>query len=226
MQPIDIVRGVNNANPTYLQQNVNSSCFAFVEACIAALKAEGYDAFNICKTHGEGQYTPPGHVAFPVTGLDGKQYVCTGFSHDAIWCSKSPTDASLLQVDLVGSGNDSPDPIYDSNGNQIKGTPTWNEIPSQYWRVQNPPYDEHTPPTPVPQPPVGKPYPGDAYFVNNVGVPLEEDYKAAGQQLNAGSATWFSRTIWDYVNGGLSMDESVAKHRKEWRQALGLPEVS
>ncbi len=76
---------------------------------------------------------------------------------------------------------------------------------------------------PAPTPPASKPYPGDAYFVSAIGVPLEADYALAGQRLNAGSATWFARTIWRHVNEGMTMDASVAQSRKEWRAALGLP---
>jgi hypothetical protein len=79
-------------------------------------------------------------------------------------------------------------------------------------------------PKPIPTPePIAKPYPGDAFFVEKVGALLEADYAEAGQSLNAGSATWFARPIWTYVNEGLSIDQAVAKARKEWRAALGLP---
>lgn len=68
-----------------------------------------------------------------------------------------------------------------------------------------------------------KPYPGDQFFWHSVGDVLEADYHEAGQLLNAGSSVWFARTIWDHVNEGLTMDQSIAKHRAEWRHALGLP---
>lgn len=75
-------------------------------------------------------------------------------------------------------------------------------------------------PVPVPQP---KPYPGDQFFIEKIGQILEWDYAEAGQRLNAGSSVWFSRTIWRYVNEGMSIEQSVAQSRKEWRAALGLP---
>lgn len=78
-------------------------------------------------------------------------------------------------------------------------------------------------PTPVPQPPAPKPYPGDQFFIEKMGQLLEWDYAEAGQRLNAGSSVWFSRTIWRYVNEGMSIEQSVAQSRKEWRAALGLP---
>lgn len=73
------------------------------------------------------------------------------------------------------------------------------------------------------QPPVTKPYPGDLYFIEKVGMPLEADYTLAGQRLNAGSSTWFARTIFDAIAGTMTMEQSIAKHRAEWRAALGLP---
>lgn len=71
-------------------------------------------------------------------------------------------------------------------------------------------------------------YPGDQFFTDGVGVPLAADYAEAEQDMNEGSATWFARTIWDIVNGDetgrkLTPSESVRKHRREWREALGLP---
>ena len=85
-------------------------------------------------------------------------------------------------------------------------------------------------PTPAPKPcpvcppiPPKPPYPGDQFFVEQVGQVLEWDYAEAGQRLNAGSVVWISRTIWRYVNEGMSIEQSVAQSRKEWRAALGLP---
>lgn len=78
--------------------------------------------------------------------------------------------------------------------------------------------------TPIEPPkPAHKPYPGDAYYVNSIGAVLEADYAEAGQTLNAGSATWFGRVDYDHFVGGMTMDDSVKKHRAEWRAALGLP---
>jgi len=78
-------------------------------------------------------------------------------------------------------------------------------------------------PTPIP-PPVTKPYPGDAFFIEKLGQILEWDYAEAGQRLNAGSSVWFSRTLWRYLNEGMSIEQSTAQSRKEWRAALGLPQ--
>jgi hypothetical protein len=85
------------------------------------------------------------------------------------------------------------------------------------------PEPEPLPPVHVCPPPPPKPnYPGDRFFIEKIGQVLEADYAEAGQRLNAGSSVWFSRTIWRHVNEGMSMDESTARSRKEWRAALGL----
>lgn len=74
-------------------------------------------------------------------------------------------------------------------------------------------------------PPASKPYPGDEFFILQVGAWLVHDYTEAGQTLNAGSSVWFSRTIWRYVHEGMTIEQSTAQSRKEWRAALGLPPV-
>lgn len=74
-------------------------------------------------------------------------------------------------------------------------------------------------------PPAAKPYPGDEFFVLHVGSWLVHDYAEAGQTLNAGSVVWISRTIWRYVNEGMTIEQSTAESRKQWRAALGLPAV-
>jgi hypothetical protein len=82
-------------------------------------------------------------------------------------------------------------------------------------------------PTPGPGPGPGpgkKPYPGDGAWAP-VGDALFADYAAAGQSPNPGMSVWFGRTIWDHVNEGLTLDQSIAKHRAEWRSVLGLPPV-
>lgn len=65
-------------------------------------------------------------------------------------------------------------------------------------------------------------YPGDRAF-DAVGELLEADYREAGQRLNAQSATWFARVIYDHLYEGLPLPQSIEKHRREWRAVLGLP---
>ena len=76
-------------------------------------------------------------------------------------------------------------------------------------------------PPPVPSPPVMPPYPGDPVF-DEIGVVLFGDYAQAGQSPNVGMGRWFGRTVYDYL-AGMPVADSIAKHRAEWRAALGLP---
>lgn len=77
-------------------------------------------------------------------------------------------------------------------------------------------------PTPVP-PPSTPPYPGDPVF-DAVGVALFADYAEAGQSPNPEMGRWFGRTIYDWLAKVVpTLDASIAKHRAEWRAALGLP---
>jgi hypothetical protein len=75
-------------------------------------------------------------------------------------------------------------------------------------------------PSSQPQPQAGRAYPGDATF-QAIGEHLFADYREGGQAPNAGMAPWIARVIWDHVNG-LSLDDAIRKHRREWRSALGL----
>lgn len=64
-------------------------------------------------------------------------------------------------------------------------------------------------------------YPGDEYGWQ-IGEALFADYAEAGQAPNPGMGVWFWRTAWDAATT-LTVDQSIEKHRKEWREALGLP---
>lgn len=80
--------------------------------------------------------------------------------------------------------------------------------------------------TTQPPPETSTPYPGDDVW-DAVGYTLFADYAEAGQAPNPLMGRWFGRTIWDATEGDgtrvLTVDESIAKHRREWRSALGLP---
>lgn len=92
---------------------------------------------------------------------------------------------------------------------------------------------EVAPPAPQPSPvPSYEALGGDQFYRATVGVPLQADYMSAGQQLNDGSAVWFSRTIYDQLaafigSNGQPVDVNaiVKRHRNEWRQILGLPPI-
>jgi hypothetical protein len=70
----------------------------------------------------------------------------------------------------------------------------------------------------------------DAFFRTMVGVPLQADMAAAGQQLNDGSAVWIARTVYRLMAKlitGEPLDPAAEVRivRNEWRGILGLPPV-
>ena len=201
-------RQADRETPARLQTNRVSDCVAHVTRVVALLREQGLPASFMGKTSGEAQYTPP--QGFPVTI---GPHRCTGVSHDAIWVAER-------QFDLIGQANDGPEPLG------IPALPVANEIPAAHHRPNNPPIYPlpQAAPVPVPPPaPAPKPYPGDVFFVEQLGGPLAADYAQAGQTLNAGAITWVARTLWRHIAEGMPLDASVAQSRKEWRAALGLP---
>lgn len=229
---LEIARQVHAEYPHLLTTNLGSTCHQYTVHLIALLRSLGHEAYHVCKSPGEGQVVPPGFQPRDVIGLDGKTYRCSGLSHDAIWCDGQ-------QFDTIGSANEYDRPIYRkvgspfwsfdaADGPQIVAFSVWNEIARDHWRHNNPPLkDAVTVPVPAPAPkpqaPSPEPYPGDTFFIEQLGTVLAADYAEAGQQLNAGSVVWISRTIWRYVNEGMTIAQSTATSRKEWRAALGLP---
>jgi hypothetical protein len=80
-------------------------------------------------------------------------------------------------------------------------------------------------PTPAPTPPsapVVPPYPGDP-IGNLIGLALFADYAEKGEPPNSGMVIWAWRCAWDMAVNRLEPDAAIAKHRKVWREALGLP---
>lgn len=114
-------RQADRENPERLRTNRNVDCFWHTTRVIQILRGLGLDASYVGKTNGEGQYQPS--AGFP---MQIGPYTITGVSHDAIWIAG-------MQFDLIGGGNDGPDPLGQP------GTPTANEIPAQYHRSNNPP---------------------------------------------------------------------------------------
>lgn len=241
-----IVEDVSRENPDLLPTNLGSTCYRHTVLLVEKLRALGHDAYLMCKSPGEGQYTPPGFVSRPVRGLDGKLYVCSGVSHDAIWCDRK-------QFDTLASANEHDRPIYrkqqepfwsfnPADGPRIVASPAWNEIAAEHWRNNNPPFVETSgPPIPgpgVPQPPSSIVFPSygelgdDAFFRQMIGVPLQADMAHAGEALNDGSSVWFSRATYlllvakmrEKMLGGPAIDPNaiVRDVREEWRAVLKL----
>jgi hypothetical protein len=130
MALIDVARSVDRKNPTWLQENVVSKVFKYLTAVKDALKDENYDVAYVGKTASESGYTPQG---FQPQTINGHRIVKV--SHDALWVNGK-------QYDFAASGNDSEQPIFDSNGAPVRATAVANAIPQEYWRKENPPvYD-------------------------------------------------------------------------------------
>lgn len=249
---LEIVRQVSRENPDLLATNLGRTCYRHTSLLIDKLRAAGHEAYFVCKSPGEGQYTPPGFQGQPVTGLDGKEYQCSGVSHDAIWCDGK-------QFDTLGSANEHDRPIYkkqtepfwsfeSSDGPQIVASPTWNAVPQQDWRANNPPLKDAGTPNPVPQPPVPPQtlklpdyaqLGDDPFFVGKVGAFVAEEMGTpkcnncgsndiAGG-MNAGSASWIARTVHSIMVAFVKhrdhreADAIALKHRNEMRAVLHRP---
>jgi hypothetical protein len=145
----------------------------------------------------------------------------------------NPSDISDDVVNYKGEGpghdptnNNTPITVIDVIGaaGSPNAYPTWqvfDNLPGPGAWV-SPTASPVSPSVPPPAPaPVLPGYPGDEVF-DQIGAQLFADYAEAGQSPNAGMSRWFGRTTHDYL-AGMSMTQSLAKHRAEWRAALGLP---
>jgi hypothetical protein len=139
-------------------------------------------------------------------------------------------------ADTVGSGNDSPNPIYKkstepfwsfdpNDGPQIVGSPTWTEIPSANWRANNPPYKEGSVVVPPVQPPAPSfPYPDEGTQVLAFQNDVKQAYKDAGRQFPDPNDSDAYRHFCRYGYSCSKMPEAEAhtKHIKELRAQLGV----
>jgi hypothetical protein len=159
------------------------------------------------------------HASNVKCGLNGKRGNPSDLSDDALnfLCGSSestgrtPEGLPCVVIDVIGAAG------------SAGAYPTWQVFSvapeaNGAW-VQPGPSVPMSPP--VPTPPVMPPYPGDSVF-DEIGVVLFGDYAQAGQSPNVGMGRWFGRTVYDYL-AGMPMADSIAKHRAEWRAALGLP---
>lgn len=157
------------------------------------------------------------HLINAQFGLNGKRGNPDDISDDALnfkgeGPGHDPTNGNMpvTVIDVIGAAG--------SPG----AYPTWqvfDNLPGPgAWVKPMPVVTPVPPPAPAPTLPA---YPGDAVF-DQIGVVLFADYALAGQPPNPGMARWIGRTVYDYL-AGMPMDQSIAKHRSEWKAALGLP---
>lgn len=208
-------RQADQEMPSRLQTNRNVDCFQHITRVLEILKGQSLTAAYIGKTAGEGQYHPP--AGFPrVIG----PWTITGVSHDAIWVEGK-------QFDCVGGGNDGPEPLG------TVGLPIANEIPEEFHRPNNPPVPHPIAGVPSTPPAPSKPvYPSYEDLGGDDGGKkitrmLESDYQRAGLRgLDGDCGAWQQRVSYDFLTGICkTVEESIAKHRKEWCATLGIDVV-
>ena len=149
------------------------------------------------------------HAISPRFGLNGKRGNPNDISDDVLnfkgeGPGHDPTNGNtpITVIDVIGAAG------------SAEAYPTWqvfNNLPGPGAWVK---------PSATPQSPSAS-YPGDEVF-DRIGVMLFADYALARQSPNPQMGRWFGRTVFDYVSGAMTLDESIAKHRKEWQNALGL----
>lgn len=136
------------------------------------------------------------------------------------------------QTQIHGHGEDSALYLSDTPGQScavdfISGAGTAGARPG--WIVDTPRYSAsdwldpttHSVKPVEPPKPVKPPYNGDAYY-NRVSAVLYADYAAAGRPLDPDCGCWFGRVDYDIYVQGMTPEQSIQKHRPEWRAALGL----
>jgi len=240
---LSIVRKVSEEHPELLPTNLGHTCYRHTVLLVEKLRHLGYDAHLMCKSPGEGQYVPPEFAQRTVTGLDGKEYPCSGVSHDAIWCDGK-------QYDTIGSANEHDRPIYrrrgepnwsfsPDDGPQIIASPAWEAVPDHLWRNNNPPLTDDV--VVLPHPDNGRgngegPGPvfpsyealGGDEGGRKISRQLAADYRRAKRNgLDDDSGVWQQRVTYDFLVGNCkTVEESIAKHRAEWCESLGIPVVT
>lgn len=159
-----------------------------------------------------------------------------GFAEDAIVLNANPSDLFNV-VDLVsGAGAPGASPVWNGplprRASDVWAPPQALSAPDLNYLKPGGVVEPGGPPQPKPTCPDPKAHQPKIYFgdpvFDSVGAALLEDYAAAGHLPNAGIGRWFGRTIWDATAGDetgrvLTIEDSIKKHRNEWRAALGLP---
>lgn len=129
---------------------------------------------------------------------------------------RTPEGLPCVVVDVIGgAGGPNPQPVWNVFDTFVEGSGA-NVKPGAV-------------PTPQPTIPSYEALGGDAYWREELGVPLQSDMALANAgPLNDGSSVWFSRPIYRileaYAKGQTPDRPAIIKSvRNEWRAILGLP---
>ena len=143
--------------------------------------------------------------------------------HDPAYDVKDRSGRWMAIIDCIGgAGGPNPQPAWSSVGGPSPGA--WVKPSGSTGGGGGVVVPPPVKPCPDPSAHLPKPkpqYPGDAVF-DAIGAVLFADYAERPEAPNQGMGRWFGRTIWDHVNEGMTIGDSIAKHRGEWRAALGL----
>ncbi len=197
---LHIIQGVYAAGSYNLA--THDGCGQFIEASCLALHAADARWGHLKKNPGQTQYN--------------------GHSHDGcLYLSDTPGQS--VHVDMIASAEAPNASVY------------WNPDVPRYSKSDWYAPSGGTVPGPDPcaackselaalkassVPRVG--YPGDAVW-DEFGRVYEADVRRAGQTLNAQSFRWGGRTMHDDYMEGLTLQQSIDKHRIEWCALLGIP---
>lgn len=174
---------------------------AFVDACVSTLNGMDPKWGHLRKKPGQSQVHWHGEDS-------------------ALYLSEEPGQSQAVDF-ISGAGGPNPQPGWFVDAPRYSAS-DWADPADHRYEVQ-----------PVPQ--IRIPSYGalgdDAFFRNEIGVPLQADMLESGQPLNDGSAVWFSRPIYELLTeailaGGM-VDPApiVRKYRNQWRAILRLPPV-
>lgn len=184
-------------------------------------------------------------------GLNGKRGNPHDLSKDAISYQRVAGNLTNVDViDIVNSSGTLNDDGSLTDEAEEKGeapsTPTWNNqgnVNPGHWVDPDVLWEDGEPEPPEPPDPPHsgdgmvpyQPYPGhDESVFDQCGVAIEADYKRAGRPgLDSASVRWTARIMQDHLMGDgpppsghfLTLEESIAKHRREWCAELGIPVI-
>lgn len=140
---------------------------------------------------------------------------------------RTPDGRPCVVVDVIGSAGARP-PYSSSNREPF---PTW-QVHSTLIEGSGANVDPNgvTTPQPTPTPAPAPKFPSYEELGGDEGAKkitrvLEADYKRANRPgLDGDCGGWLRRTDYDVITGKIkTVEESIAKHRKEWCDALGIP---